>query len=87
MNLASLIDLLPGSVLGYLGLVTTVVTACAVIATAISKATKNTTDDKIAGWLVWFHDVLVKFVPSGATLAQKRTPAIELPPTVHSKRP
>lgn len=87
MDISALLTLLPGSILGYLGLATGIVTACALFATTISKLTSNTTDDKIAGWLVWLHDLLVKVVPSGATLAQKRTPPVELAPVVHSKLP
>jgi hypothetical protein len=74
MELSTLLLLLP-----------TIVFAAGLVATAISKVTANTTDDKIAAWLVALHDLLIKLVPSGATLAQKRAPAPELPPVVRSK--
>lgn len=63
-----------------------VLLALATAATAISKLTANTKDDELARWLVVLHDLLVKLVPSGATMAQKRAPTVELPPTVHSSK-
>lgn len=59
-----------------------VISTAALVASAISKLTANKTDDKIAAGLVWVHDVLIKLVPSGATLAQKRAPVPELPPVI-----
>ncbi len=76
MNLTTILLLLPNVVL-----------AAALLASAISKLTKNTTDDKLAEGLAVLHDLLIKLVPSGATLAQKRTPAPapELPPVIRSR--
>jgi hypothetical protein len=74
VTLATLLLLLP-----------TVVYAAGLVASAISKLTANKTDDQIAAGLVWLHDVLVKLVPSGATLSQKRAPAPELPPVISRK--
>lgn len=66
-------------------LLPTVVYAAGLIASAISKLTANKTDDKIAAGLVVLHDLLIKLVPSGATLAQKRAPAPELPPVIRTR--
>jgi hypothetical protein len=66
-------------------LLPTIIAAAATIASAISKLTANKTDDQIAAWLVALHDILIKIVPSGATLSQKRAPAPELPPVISRK--
>jgi hypothetical protein len=66
-------------------LLPTIIAAAATIASAISKLTANKTDDQIAAWLVALHDILIKLVPSGATLSQKRAPAPELPPVISRK--
>jgi hypothetical protein len=84
MDFSFLLGLLPGSIMGYVAALSVVIAGAALIASAISKLTANTTDDKIAAFLVKLHDLLVKLVPSGATIAQKRAPAV-LPPTVHPK--
>lgn len=74
MNMSTILLLLP-----------TIISAAALVASAISKLTANKTDDQIAAWLVAFHDLLIKLVPSGATLSQKRAPAPELPPVISRK--
>jgi hypothetical protein len=71
VNLSTILLLLP-----------TVLYAAGLIASAISKLTANKTDDQIASVLVRLHDILIKVVPSGATLAQKRAPVPELPPVI-----
>jgi hypothetical protein len=71
VNLSTILLLLP-----------TVLYAAGLIASAISKLTANKTDDQIAAVLVRLHDILIKVVPSGATLAQKRAPVPELPPVI-----
>lgn len=73
------------SISAILLLLPTVIAAAATIASAISKLTANKTDDQIAAGLVWLHDILIKLVPSGATLSQKRAPAPELPPVISRK--
>lgn len=75
--LATLIALIPTAL--------AVLYALGLLASAISKATKNTSDDELAAWLVRLHDFLTKLVPGGATLSQKRAPTPELPPVVRSK--
>lgn len=74
MNLSTILLLLP-----------TVVYAAGLVASAISKLTANKTDDQIAAGLVALHDLLIKLVPSGATLSQKRAPVPELPPVISRK--
>lgn len=73
------------SISAILLLLPTVIAAAATIASAISKLTANKTDDQIAAGLVWLHDILIKLVPSGATLSQKRAPVPELPPVISRK--
>lgn len=75
MELSTILMLLP-----------TVIYAAGLVASAISKLTANKTDDQIATWLANLHDFLVKVVPSGATLSQKRAPAPELPPVISSRK-
>ncbi len=74
MDIATILLLLP-----------TVVYAAGLLASAISKLTANKTDDQIAAWLTALHDLLIKLVPSGATLQQKRDQVPELPPVIRSR--
>lgn len=67
-----LLGLLPDNVLGYVNLVSLVVTSAAVIAAALAKLTPNKTDDKVADFLKGLHDKLALLVPGVPPLDQKR---------------
>jgi hypothetical protein len=88
MDFNALLALLPVNVIGYLTVASYVIAAAAVLAATIAKLTPNTTDDKLAAALEWLHDLLVKVVPAGATLSQKRgpVPAPELAPVIRSRK-
>lgn len=58
MDLSSI---LPNSVVGYAGLVLSVIGAASLFAGTISTLTKNTKDDQIAYWLRRVHDTLAAF--------------------------
>lgn len=81
----------PGDAMGLLAAVFAVIGVASSMAAAISRATKNTTDDKIAAALRAVHDFLAKLGLQGASLDTKRVghalEAAELAETVEPVRP
>lgn len=71
---------LPDSALGWVNVVGLTVACSSGVAAALSKLTKNKTDDKIAGWLRKAHDLLAGVGLHGHTLDQKRAAATVRPP-------
>ncbi len=67
-----LISYLPDSTMGWVNVVGLAIACSSGVAAAISKLTRNKTDDKIAGYLKKAHDLLAGVGLHGHTLDQKR---------------
>lgn len=65
-------QLLPESALGWLNAGALLVACSSGVAAAVSKLTKNKTDDKIANWLRKAHDMLAFVGMHGHSLEEKR---------------
>ncbi len=68
----SVLGMLPDSTMGWVNVSALFIACSSGVAAAISKLTKNKTDDKIAGWLKKAHDLLAGVGLHGHTLAEKR---------------
>jgi hypothetical protein len=75
MDFGFITDHLPSSTMGWVNVTALAVACSSGLAAAVSKLTKNKTDDKIAGWLRKAHDLLAGVGLHGATLDQKRAGA------------
>lgn len=75
MDLDFVRSLLPDSAMDWVNVVGLGVACSSGLAAAVSKLTKNKTDDKVADWLRKAHDLLAKVGLHGATLHDKRSAA------------
>lgn len=66
---------LPDSAMGWVNVSALAIACSSGVAAAISKLTKNKTDDKIAGWLKRAHDLLAGVGLHGHSLDEKRAVA------------
>ncbi len=73
MDFSVITGLIPDSAMGWVNAGALLIACSSGVAAAISKLTKNTADDKLAGWLKRAHDLLAGVGLHGASLASKRS--------------
>lgn len=77
---------LPDSAMGWVNVSALAIACSSGVAAAISKLTKNKTDDKIAGWLRKAHDLLGYVGLHGHSLDEKRAAAKAVPVRDHRNK-
>lgn len=75
MDFSIITGLIPDSAMGWVNVTALAIACSSGVAAAISKLTKNKTDDAIAGWLKKAHDLLAGVGLHGASLDAKRASA------------